>query len=295
MEPFIIENAGNTCYIDSLLMSLFYTPTHIDRLLNKEIKNTMGIYLQEYIKEKFVNNIRNNKSITYDDIEMIRALCFQIGWRNSPDTNKNNDEYINQQDVNEFFIFLMDLFENECIEITKSTLSDNSSDKMDNNVVEKIPFIPLALPESIANISIKQMLHNWLYDNISEIKNTDDKDYTKRLHIYNITNLPYIICLSVNRFTNEGIRIETDVIIQKKIRPYDNRFINSNEWGFHAAICHRGTTNKSGHYYSLINYADIWYIFDDLEFPCMQEVKMDDKYVTDMIKKDCVFLIYRLI
>ena len=86
MEPFIIENAGNTCYIDSLLMSLFYNPTHIDRLLNKEIKNTLGIYLQEYIKENFVNNIRNNKSVTYDDIEMIRALCFQIGWRN----NENN-------------------------------------------------------------------------------------------------------------------------------------------------------------------------------------------------------------
>ena len=295
MEPFIIENAGNTCYIDSLLMSLFYTPTHIDRLLNKEITNTLGIYLQEYIKEKFVNNIRNNKSITYDDIEMIRALCFQIGWRNSPDTNKNNDEYINQQDVNEFFIFLMDLFDNECIEITKSTLSDNSSDKMDNNVVEKIPFIPLALPESIPNISVKQMLHNWLYDNISEIKNTDDKDYTKRLHIYNITNLPYIICLSVNRFTNEGTRIETDVIIQKKIRPYDNRFINSNEWGFHAAICHKGATNRSGHYYSLVNVGQKWYVFNDLDVPCMKEVRMDDGEVTGMIKRDCVFLIYRLI
>ena len=55
MESFIIENAINTCYIDSLLVSLFYKPSIIDSVLNKDLKNATGLYLQEYIKERFVN------------------------------------------------------------------------------------------------------------------------------------------------------------------------------------------------------------------------------------------------
>lgn len=316
MEPFIIENAGNTCYIDSLLMALFYNQTNFDRLLNKEIENTLGLYLQEYIKEKFINNVRQSKSVTYEDIEMIRTLCFHMGWR-SHANNKNNEEYINQQDVNEFFIFLMDIFEAENIEIMKSTISDNN-DETDNNAIEKIPFIPLSLPENVGVITIKQMLFNWLYDNITDVESRNvhssqsfslasdkvainetfdeinNKNYVKGLHTYNIINMPYMLCLSVNRFNNQGNRIETDVIIQKIICPYDNKFLNSNRWGFHAAICHRGSTNKSGHYYTLLTCNQSWYIFDDLEIPCMIEVKMDDKNVTNMIKKECVFLIYKL-
>ena len=68
-ELFIVENVGNTWYIDLL--------SHLDNLFNKTLKNTnaLVIYLQEYIKDKFV---RNNKSIYRDDIEMIRLLCFSV-------------------------------------------------------------------------------------------------------------------------------------------------------------------------------------------------------------------------
>ena len=52
MEPFIIENAINTCYIDSLLMGLLYKSSSINNILTNDIKNSIGIYLQEYIKER---------------------------------------------------------------------------------------------------------------------------------------------------------------------------------------------------------------------------------------------------
>ena len=35
---FVVENAGNTCYIDSLLISLFFEESIIDRLLNNDVK-----------------------------------------------------------------------------------------------------------------------------------------------------------------------------------------------------------------------------------------------------------------
>jgi len=298
MESFLVENAGNTCYIDSMLMGLFYDSSHSDELLNKNLKNTntLAIYLQEYIKEKFVNLVRTNKYVVFDDIEMIRTICFQMGWRQ----HASNDEYMNQQDVNEFYAFLMDIFENEPIIISRNTISEGISDKIDIGKDEIIPFIPLSLPENQTTINVKDLLHNWLYDNISELKrniNTNKgngEQNVKGLNRDTISDLPYLVCLAINRFNNQGIRIETDVIIQKKISPYNKDLINTNKWEFHAAICHRGTTNKSGHYYTLLSANNKWYIFDDLEIPCMYEVLMDDIIVTNMIKKECVFLLYRL-
>ena len=194
----------------------------------------------------------------------------------------------------------MEIFENEQIVISRNIISEESADKMDMEKEEIIPFIPLALPEDQTTITVKNLLHNWLYDNISELKRKDNtkegnqEKMVNELNTYMITNLPYLLCLAINRFNNQGIRIETDVIIQKKISPYNKDLINTNKWDFHAAICHKGLTNKSGHYYTLLASNHKWYIFDDQEIPCMYEVKMDDKEVTNMIKKECVFLLYRL-
>jgi|688.fasta_scaffold286464_2 ubiquitin C-terminal hydrolase len=293
MEPFLVNNAGNTCYIDSLLMGLFYSPSYIDELLSKPLKesNSLVLYLQEYIKDKFVNLVRNNKSVIADDIEMIKTLCFELGWRQS-----NSAEYIQQQDVTEFYTFLMELFENELIIINKSTISEGLKDKTDKGIDEKIPFVALSLPENKSNITIKELINIWLYDNISIVKrnvtNTTEKS-VNALHTYYIKNIPNLIGLSINRFNSKCTRNETDVIIQKKISFSNNNFMNDAKWYFHAAICHRGNSNKFGHYYTLVTNGNNWYIFDDLEIPCMRQVKMDDKSVTDMIKKECFFILYK--
>lgn len=278
MEPFVVENAINTCYIDSLLMGLFYNPSTIDIILNNDLNNSFGIYLQEYIKQKFVKCIRSNKSVLTDDIEMIRVISSEVGW-------SNKTEYIEQQDVREFYIFIANLFEIEKIEIKRKSIIANSN----NNFVgdkEIVPYIPLSLPKE-QTITIKKMLSLWQYDNISNIGDNDV------LNTYNITNNPLIICLSINRFDNDGKRIHTNVIIQKKIH-INEKALNTNSWYFHAAICHKGDTLKSGHYYTLISGDNNrWYIFDDLNVPCVKEVRMDDPEVTGMIKKECFFIIYR--
>ena len=298
MESFIIENTGNTCYIDSLLMALFYSNSHLEKLLNKEINNTLGIYLQEYIKEKFIDSVRNNKSVFSDDIDMIKTLCFQLGWRRN--NSLDNDEFEKQQDVNEFFTFLIEIFEQEQIEIIRNTISEGIPENNDIGIKEYIPFIPLSLSLEKKIVTVKQILHDWLFDNISNVKRNistinGNKEITvKGLNSYLISNTPNILALSINRFNEEKSRIDSDVIIQKKINiiKKDN-LLNYNEWIFHSAVCHKGSSTKSGHYYSLLSNNNKWYLFDDIKWPCLKEVSMNDKIITDMIKKDCVFLIYK--
>lgn len=291
VEPFIVDNAGNTCYIDSLLMGLFYHNTHIERLLNKDIKSTLGLYIQEYIKENFINQVRKNKSVTASDMEMFRLLIFQAGWRKN--SSSYDEELTYQQDVNEFYIFLMELLESDKIEIIRRTITEGMLSDSDNGIKELLPFIPLSLSENGMKITVKEMIHNWLYNNIVDVTRNvevDKEKMIKGLATFNMINVPQIISLSINRFNNLGIRIDTSVIIQKKI------CINTSEWVFHAAICHKGNTLTSGHYYTLISINNTkWYTFNDLDVPCMKEVTMDDPEVTNLIKKECVFLIYRLL
>lgn len=299
IEPFIVENAINTCYIDSLLMALFYSPSVIENLLNNDPKNGTAIYLQEYVKFNFINQIRNNKSILEDTVNMIRTICIQLGWKNN--TN-NTEEYFEQQDITEFFIFLLDLFNGPTIEIQRKTITDTFSDEIEIGTIEKIPFIPLLIPDNVKETSIKDMLHNWLYDNHSEIKKLiyTDKGQVEQvvsgLNIYNIVNIPYMICLNINRFKGgTNIRDNTDVIIQKKINPLTNSIYKlQNDWIFHAVICHHGDSLKNGHYYTVLFHNNKYYLFDDQQIPSLVEVSMSDNTLTNSIKKECVFVIYKI-
>lgn len=284
-SPFIVENAINTCYIDSVLMALFFKSTTIDSVLNKDLKNTTAIYLQEYIKEKFVNAVRNGKSILMDDMEMIRVMCSHLGWKN--DVEK--DEYILQQDITEYYTFLMGIFEIEKITIQRKTEINNNLPALGEK--EYLPFIPLSLLETNINIdtidTIKNMLSRWQFNNLSEINNKKEPC----LNSYVILNSPNVIGFSINRFNNMGKRIKTSVIIQKKIYIAER----NTEYHFHSAICHSGETLNSGHYYSLLSgNSGIWYMFDDQKIPCIKEVKMDDPSITNMIKKECCFVFYRI-
>ena len=156
------------------------------------------------------------------------------------------------------------------------------------------------------------MLDNWMFDNCLELKryvlteNGKEEKIVQGLNINRIVNTPDTIGLVINRFLLED-RINTDIIIQEKIAPFKNTVIKDQEiaqpsamlslqhckWEIHAIICHTGDSNKQGHYYSLIKHDKSWYIFDDLNIPCMWQVSMSDNSIVSQIKTDCVFLLYK--
>ena len=279
---FIVENGFNTCYIDSLLMALFYkSSTYLESILHTYPKNFDVIYLQEIIKNKFVDQVRKYNSIMADVINEIRLYAHECGWL-------SDNELFEQQDVNEFYSFLLNTVNAPLIEIQRQTFSEELDNKNGIGESETIPFINLIVPDNCTEISIKTMLNNWMNNN--EIKT----DYYKCLNIYKIVNVPTFIALSLNRFNNNMQRIETKIDIQKRIKLH--HIYDDHEgliWKIHAIICHKGLTPKTGHYYSVIFSSDnTILLFDDQSIPCLKDIKINDKEIAETIKREAIFVIY---
>jgi len=291
---FCVENGGNTCYMDSIFIALWLSESHCDSMLIKRLKDERYMYLQQFIKGYFVDRVRTNQNVDADTIYNLMHILLNCGWR-------NEIEIFQQQDVNEFFTFLMDIFDVTVIELSRFTFTN--ADNKSEEVIEKMPFIPLSLPNE-KKAKIADLLNDWLYHNKAIVsRNINGQiQQVEALVTYGIRNIPEFFVLSINRFSmdehNRYIRNNCDVMIQKKIKPFkhsgnaDSRDI---EWKFHAAVCHKGNSPTSGHYYTLMFMADKknpnekkWYIFDDQRepgVPSIELVSMEDKYITSKIKK----------
>lgn len=313
-SEFKVDNAGNTCYIDSLLMGLFMPQSITERLLKKDPAEKTAIYLQEYIKINFVERVRRGERVDIETMEMIRILCVHNGWLKEKNRRIGDIETYDQQDVNEYYHFMMELLGGELIEIQRETITECAlPDKSDIGEARKLPFIQLSIPLEKKKVTVKEILYEWMYDNCLDIKRYvitgtgKEEKMVKGLNVNRIVNTPDIIGLSINRFTNPSRkRIETEVIIQEKIYPFKNVTVGGQDvnqplgammmqdikWKIQSIICHKGETTANGHYYTVLRKEGKWYRFDDLYEPSMWEVSLSDERVKGEIKKDCVFLIY---
>lgn len=303
---FVVENGLNTCYIDSLLMALFYkSSTFLDSLLHIEPKNYDYIYLQELIKNKFVDQVRKNNSITADTINEIRNYASMCGWLSILPEKDKYDEFFAQQDVNEFYSFLLDSINVPLIEIQRQTICEAEDNKNDISDIERIPFINLIVPDNKDETNIKELLDIWMNNNTVEnikrevigINGQKEINYVKGLNIYKIVNVPTFIALSVSRFNSiSGNRIKTKIDIQKTIKLHhitDPDDKGGLRWSIHSIICHKGDTLKCGHYYTILYMGDNkWMIFDDLSVPCLRDVNIKDIEIIDTIKRESVMMIY---
>ena len=297
---FVVENGFNTCYIDSLLMALFYKPsTYLDSLLHADPKDLNCIYLQEIIKNKFVDFVRKNNSVMADVINEIRIYAHECGWLAG--VPNEYDELFEQQDVNEFYSFLLDVINVPLIEIQRHTICEAFENKSDTSELEFIPFINLIVPDNNDQCTIKELLNEWMNHNMVDIEREvidNGKKVIKSvkgLNIYKIVNVPTFIALSLNRFNNNvGKRIETKIDIQKRIKLHHIADGNNGlRWKIHSVICHRGDTPKNGHYYCVLFASDnTWLLFDDQSIPCLKEIQIQDSEISETIKREIVFVIY---
>jgi hypothetical protein len=170
----------------------------------------------------------------------------------------NKNFIINENDANMCLLLCMKL----------GLINDNYSfifDIFDINKIEinndKIIKIIKITTTTNNNTTIKKLLTNW----------QKEEDIT-------ITNIPQFICLNIIR--NNKIQID----IQKKIK-----LNTDNNWIFYSALCKRDND-----YYVLLYKDCEYYIYDSNDKQQYYNVKMDDKKVVNMIKNECIFIVYKI-
>lgn len=147
MVDIFIESGHNSSYLTSVLISLFFNNTYLeDMLLNKNTDDIKFVYLQELIKNEFINNIKNNKSIFSKSINKIRILSHFFGWLKEEHLfeETNPKDYVNFLLCN-FDAYSLNKNKNTVVDITvnNNTSIKNECDKRFKDPIKLSKIFPL--------------------------------------------------------------------------------------------------------------------------------------------------------
>uniref|UniRef100_A0A6C0E9E5 USP domain-containing protein n=1 Tax=viral metagenome TaxID=1070528 RepID=A0A6C0E9E5_9ZZZZ len=287
-KPYVIEDGLNTSYISSLLLGLFYNNSNNTEILNTNSTNYSGIYLQEIIKNGFVDLINKNYSVTSDILNEIRNYSYLCGWC------KDNKYFFKPQDVIKYLDFLLQLFQYKILEIEKITVTE---DMKCNEIIKKqYNIIDLEINE---NATIKNLLDHWFEQNIigkKEIKNQGDYTLYIDKYYYKLTSIPAFIPISIKRFneSNKKIKMSVDIMKKIKLNKVNDDTQKKLRWYISSIICHKGDSFENGYYYCINKKMDKWILFDYHHIPSLTEIDISDDDVKEIIMTECVLLIYSI-
>lgn len=256
----IVEN-NNTSYIDSLLVGLFYSGSVIySKLLESNQKDDRFGYLQEKIKYNFIEKLKKNISVSFENINNIRNyLVFYTNMKITKQYDSKESELLCECDVSCLYDFLV------------RNLSD-------------CPII------DFPNISNERKQIYTININLDNFKNSITSindlisDWKKENNIIRISNIPFVIGIKIDRSKKSPL-----IDISEKIR-LNNKSddLGNIKWTIHSVIC-----MSKMHYYTLFINVYKWYIFDNNNIPCIKEVNMSDTSLIKKIKSESVFIIYQ--
>jgi hypothetical protein len=274
---FVVESGYKTSYINSLLMGLFYKSNiNLETLINNYPDNPSALYLQELVKDNFISLVRKHFSIKNSNINQIRNYIFI----NNITNNDIDTFFVKQEDIGNFYKYIIDFLNGEYIHFEVFKITDNTISIKNNNL--RIPYITF---NPTKNISIRELFINWIEKYISK----------NNVYCYKLINIPSYVSFYINRYNNNGKKIEYEIDIMKKIK-----FFNVNDstqkyiqWKIHSIICNEGDDFETSNYYSVItDYNNNWYMFNDKNIPCMSTIDMSNDDVIDKIRKECMFVTY---
>jgi len=249
-------------------------------ILETEPNTPEGFYLQELIKVNFVNPIKKNYSIPMNIINEIRNYTVICGW-------SKNQNIVEQKDCCKFYIFLSDLLNIPKIEFEIFRIKDNII--ANNSQILKTQVINLQITK---DDNVRNLFYNWINSNI-----TSELNNGIQFNCYKLINIPNYIIFNINRFNQEGERNNYKLDIMKHIKFFgiNDQSQSYLKWKIHSIICYNGTTQKNGHYYTilLINKQE-WIIFDDLQIPSFNSINLEDDNVKEKIMLESVMLLYTL-
>ncbi|XP_069848964.1 ubiquitin carboxyl-terminal hydrolase 36 isoform X1 [Dipodomys merriami] len=276
-----LHNLGNTCFLNSTIQCLTYTPPLANYLLSKEHARSchqgsfcMLCVMQNHIVQAFANSGNAIKPISF-----IRDLK-KIAW---------HFRFGNQEDAHEFLRYTIDAMQKACLngyakldrqtqattlvhQIFGGYLRSRVKCSMCKSVSDTYdPYLDIAL-EIRQAANIVRALELFVKPDVLSGENAymcakckKKVPASKRFSIHRTSN---VLTLSLKRFANfSGGKITKDVGYPEflNIRPYMSQ--NSGDpvmYGLYAVLVHSGYSCHAGHYYCYVKASNgQWYQMND--------------------------------
>ncbi|KAJ3042997.1 hypothetical protein HK097_001853, partial [Rhizophlyctis rosea] len=143
-----IENAGNSCYIDSLIVAMFGKESVFDALLTRELPNagdakSANLKRLQITLRLVVNQLRDGKLVSRYTMHRLRLDLIRSGWEG---TSTSMACWSCQEDASELFLFLTSAFSAPFLPIEEVLFHGGAADKDDERVFTE-RMLQLGIPE----------------------------------------------------------------------------------------------------------------------------------------------------
>lgn len=272
-------NIGNSCYIDSVLLSLLsvqndFVDEYIFGKLSKR-KNTNLVCIPRGSKQSDERDL-NNRILVQNELANIRdsirgkgdiEYCTKLRklLRNCPNPENFYDN--RPKDAGEFVIYLLSMFNTDVATKSNDVYFGNDirvnyrdMEKLDTEFNTKSSIVHDIFQDDLMSIPSNSKTKNLLSfkdDSVLDPENYYQGVYKRVVRVSNIVDTPYLIIYA------HRLRLESTSVINKKIIPSRSIQIGDNSLKLSAIVIHQGTAH-GGHYTTYLKIKKKWYYYNDL-------------------------------
>jgi hypothetical protein len=274
----VLEDGLNTDYIYSTIIALFYAPIDgINGMINNDVADINGFYVQEFIKLKFIYQLQRSLTIESCVVNKFRLFLHNCGWLRDGDS-----DILKQTNLANFYTFLISSMLEYSLKFTHVDTETNTSVDRQLDMI-RITDDHLNITNNgnkIADLSsavgrwIKQEI---LGDNIS----------------YKFEHIPHILPIYLDTRDKDTGLNKRYINIMEGLRFEDNgdQIQRQLVWDIHSMICQ---TEREDYYAIVIDRNDRFIAFSDKKIPSNWVVDMTDINVVKKVMSEVRFVFYKL-